>query len=205
MVAVAPRSAGKCSTTSARSRCPWLVIVQGEIELIHPSDKGDTLIQVLGPGQFTGELNLLSGRRALARARVRAPGEVIEVSRAELLLLVQTDFELSEILMRAFILRRVALMERGLGDVVLIGSQFCSGTLRVKQFLARNAHPYSYIDLEDDAEAQHLLDRLNVSVNDIPILICRGRTGAAQSQQPSRLPNASDSTNPSTRRMSGTC
>ena len=154
---------------------PWLVIVNGEIELIHTSDKGETLIQVLGPGQFTGELNLLSGRRALARARVRDPGEVIEVSRAELLLLVQTDFELSEILMRAFILRRVALMERGLGDVVLIGSQFCSGTLRVKQFLARNAHPYSYIDLEDDAEAQHLLDRLNVGVSDIPILICRGQ------------------------------
>ena len=154
---------------------PWLVIVQGEIELIHPSDEGETLIQVLGPGQFTGELNLLSGRRALARASVRDHGELIEVSRAELLLLVQTDFELSEILMRAFILRRVALMERGLGDVVLIGSQFCSGTLRVKQFLARNAHPYSYIDLEDDAEAQHLLDRLSVSVNDIPILICRGQ------------------------------
>ena len=153
---------------------PWVVVVRGQIEVIHPSDKGDTLIQVLGPGQFTGELNLLSGRRALARAGVREPGEVIEFSREELLLLVQTDFELSEILMRAFILRRVALMEQGLGDVVLIGSQFCSGTLQVKQFLARNAHPYSYIDLENDAEAQHLLDRFKVSVDDIPILICRG-------------------------------
>ena len=127
---------------------PFIVVVQGQIELIHPSDRGETLIQILGPGQFTGELNLLSGRRALARARVREPGEVVEISRDQLLLLVQTDFELSEILMRAFILRRVALMEQGLGDVVLIGSQFCSGTLQVKQFLARNAHPYSYIDLE---------------------------------------------------------
>ena len=153
---------------------PFIVVVQGQIEIIHPSDKGETLIQILGPGQFTGELNLLSGRRALARARVREPGEVVEISRDQLLLLVQTDFELSEILMRAFILRRVALMDQGLGDVVLIGSQFCSGTLQVKQFLARNAHPYSYIDLENDAEAQHLLDRFNVSVNDIPILICRG-------------------------------
>jgi len=153
---------------------PFIVVVQGQIELVHPSDKGETLIQALGPGQFTGELNLLSGRRALARARVREPGEVIEISREQLLLLVQTDFELSEILMRAFILRRVALLDQGLGDVVLIGSHFCSGTLGVKQFLARNAHPYSYIDLENDAEAQHFLDRFKVGVNDIPILICRG-------------------------------
>ena len=67
---------------------------------------------------------MLSGRPALARARVLEEGEVIEVSREQLLLLVQTDSELSEILMRAFILRRVELMEQGLGDVVLIGSKY---------------------------------------------------------------------------------
>ena len=153
----------------------FFVVVRGEIELVHPVEADETLIQVLGPGQFTGELNLLSGRRALARARVRESGEVIEISREQLLLLVQTDFELSETLMRAFILRRVALMEQGLGDVVLIGSQFCSGTLRVKQFLSRNAYPYSYVDLERDTDFQHLLDRFQVSIDDIPVLICRGQ------------------------------
>ncbi len=127
---------------------PFIVVVSGEIELLHPSEPTDTLIQSLGAGQFTGEFNLLAGRRALARARVREAGEVLELSREQLQLLIQTDSELSEILMRAFILRRVALMERGLGDVVLIGSAFCAGTLRVKQFLARNAHPYTYLDLE---------------------------------------------------------
>jgi thioredoxin reductase (NADPH) len=110
----------------------------------------------------------------LARARARERGEVIILEREELLRLVQTDFDLSEILMRAFILRRVALMEEGLGDVVLIGSKFCSGTLRVREFLSRNAHPYAYIDLEQDDEVQHLLDRFQVSIDDIPVLICRG-------------------------------
>ncbi len=153
---------------------PFIVVVSGEIELLHPSEPTDTLIQALGPGQFTGEFNLLAGRRALARARVREAGEVLELSREQLQLLIQTDSELSEILMRAFILRRVALMERGLGDVVLIGSEFCAGTLRVKQFLARNAHPYTYLDLEQDADVQLLLDRFQVSVDDIPVLICRG-------------------------------
>ena len=153
---------------------PFIVVMTGAIELLHPSDDTETLIQALGPGQFTGEFNLLAGRRALARARVRDAGEVIEVGREQLLLLIQTDYELSEILMRAFILRRVALMERGLGDVVLVGSAFCAGTLRVKQFLARNAHPYAYLDLEQDADVQYLLDRFQVSIHDIPVLICRG-------------------------------
>jgi thioredoxin reductase (NADPH) len=105
---------------------------------------------------------------------VSEPGEVIVLVREELLRLVQTDYELSELLMRAFILRRVALMEEGLGDVVLIGSKFCSGTLRVREFLSRNAHPYAYFDLEQDAEVQHLLDQFHVSIDDVPVLICRG-------------------------------
>lgn len=153
---------------------PFIVVSRGAIELLHPHEGAERLIQALGPGQFSGELNLLSGRRALARARVSEPGEVIVLEREELLRLVQTDFDLSEILMRAFILRRVALMEEGLGDVVLIGSKFCSGTLRVREFLSRNAHPYTYLDLEHDAEVQHLLDRFQVSIDDVPVLICRG-------------------------------
>jgi len=77
--------------------------------------------------------------------------------------------------MRAFILRRVALMERSLGDVVLIGSQFCAGTLRIKQFLSRNAYPYIYVDLEHEADFQQVLDRFRVGIDDIPVLICRGQ------------------------------
>ena len=153
---------------------PFVVVASGEVELVHPKEGTERLIHALGPGQFSGELNLLSGRRALARARVSEPGEVIVLVREELLRLVQTDYELSELLMRAFILRRVALMEEGLGDVVLIGSKFCSGTLRVREFLSRNAHPYAYFDLEQDAEVQHLLDQFQVSIDDIPVLICRG-------------------------------
>ena len=97
---------------------------------------------------FTGELTLLTGRRGLAQIRAGEAGEVIEVDREHLLSLVQTDSELSDILMRAFILRRVELIAHGLGDVAVIGSSHCAGTLRVKEFLTRNGHPYSYIDLD---------------------------------------------------------
>ena len=87
---------------------------------------------------------------------------------------MQTDAELSEILMRAFILRRIELIAHDIGDVVVIGSTHCSGTLRVKEFLTRNGHPFHYIDLDRDAEAQELLDRFHVTAADVPVLICRG-------------------------------
>ena len=88
---------------------------------------------------------------------------------------MQTDSELSDILMRAFILRRVELIARGLGDVILLGSSHSAGTLRIKEFLMRNGHPYSYIDLERDASAQEFLDRFQVKVEEIPVVICRGK------------------------------
>src|SRR5207248_529034 len=70
--------------------------------------------------------------------------------------------------------RRAELIANGLGDVVVVGSVHCSGTLRVKEFLARNNHPFAYIDLDQDPAAQELLDRLAVTAADVPVLICRG-------------------------------
>jgi thioredoxin reductase (NADPH) len=108
------------------------------------------------------------------RAQVSQAGEVIELDRAQLLALVQTDAELGEILMRAFILRRAELVAHGLGDVVVIGSAHSAGTLRVQEFLTRNGHPYAYLDLDRDAVAQELLDRFHVTSADVPVVICRG-------------------------------
>ncbi|HEX9460430.1 MAG TPA: FAD-dependent oxidoreductase, partial [Thermoanaerobaculia bacterium] len=153
---------------------PFFVVVDGEMQVLRPSGGTETLIVTHQHGQFSGEGTMITGRRALSRIRVSEPGEVIELDREQLLVLIQTDAELSEILMRAFILRRSALIARGLGDVVVIGSAHCAGTLRVKEFLTRNGHPYAYVDLDRDAEAQELLDRFHVSAADVPVLICRG-------------------------------
>jgi thioredoxin reductase (NADPH) len=77
--------------------------------------------------------------------------------------------------MRAFILRRMELVASGVGDVVLIGSMHSVDTLRIKEFLTRNNHPYQYVDLDKDADVQVLLDRFHVKVEDVPVLICRGQ------------------------------
>jgi thioredoxin reductase (NADPH) len=154
---------------------PFFLIVSGELEAVRPSGAIETLITIFRAGQFSGEVNMLSGRRAVARLRARTDGSVIQLSREQLLALVQTDAELSEVLMRAFILRRAELQVQGIGDVTLVGSSHSSDTLRIKEFLSRNGHPYAYIDLERDAAVQDLLDHFSISDADIPVLICRGQ------------------------------
>jgi len=123
---------------------------------------------------FTGEVNIPSGRRSFVQLRVSEPSEVVDVDRERLMELIQADSELSEILMRAFILRRVEIIAHGFGDVVLIGSNHCVGTLRVKDFLTRNGYPHSSVDLDRDDGVQNVLDRFNVSLTDVPVVICRG-------------------------------
>lgn len=101
----------------------FFVVVSGELEIMRPfGAAAETLVTVFGPGQFTGEVNTISGRRTFFHVRASKPGKVIELDRQHMLALMQTDAELGDIMMRAFILRRVELVAAGMGDVVLIGS-----------------------------------------------------------------------------------
>ncbi len=154
---------------------PFFVVITGEVEIVRPCGASEALITVHGSGEFTGEVNMLSDRRSLIRARVTKPGKVIELDHKQMLNLIQTDAELGDILMRAFILRRVELIAAGVGDIVLIGSIHSAGTLRIKEFLMRNGHPYSYIDLDRDSDVQKLLDSFRIAASEIPVLICRGQ------------------------------
>lgn len=153
---------------------PFMLVISGETEIVQPTPHGEEIIANHHPGEFTGELNLISGRRSLVDVRMKEAGEVIELDRSELQGLVQNDVELSQILMSAFIYRRRELIAQGAGDVILVGSIHSPDTLRLKGFLGRNGHPYSYIDLDRDPEVQSLLDRFHVTVDDIPVIICRG-------------------------------
>src|SRR5262245_11365554 len=155
---------------------PFFVVASGEIHVLQVTPEGERFIVSHGPGNFSGEANLISGRPSVSRLRVIEPGEVIELTREQLLRLVQTDAELSEMFMRAFILRRLELIVRDAGGVVVIGSTYNAATLRIREFLTRNGHPFHFIDLDRDAEAQNLLDQFQVKLSDVPVLICGSRT-----------------------------
>lgn len=166
--------AGEVLVEAGQLPSKFFIVTEGQIEIRLSSGTSEEVIVAYQTGMFTGEVSLLSGRRGLARIQAGVAGEVIEVDRDHLLSLVQTDSELSDILMRAFILRRVELIARGYGDVVVVGSVHCASTLRIREFLTRNGHPYSSIDLDVDVGVQELLDRFHIGMADIPFLICRG-------------------------------
>src|ERR671910_575270 len=166
---------GEVLIEQGETAVPFFVVITGEVEIVRPFDDRETLVTVHSYREFTGEVNVLSGRRSIFRARATKPGKVIELDHQQMQTLVQTDAEISDILMRAFILRRVELIAAGVGDIVLIGSTHSAGTFRIKEFLMRNGHPYSYIDLERDPDVQNLLDSFQVSTSEIPVLICRGQ------------------------------
>jgi thioredoxin reductase (NADPH) len=147
------------------------VVVEGEIAILSGADK---LVTVHRPGAFSGDVDLLSGRPTVVRGQARGVTRVLELGQDHLRRLVQTDAELSEIFLRAFMLRRCALMARGYGNVVLIGSRHSAGTLAIQEFLTRNNQPYAYIDVDVDADVQSTLDSFGVGVNDVPVFICRG-------------------------------
>jgi thioredoxin reductase (NADPH) len=154
------------------------LVKSGQIDVFQISGKTERLVASIQPGQFTGETGILFGRPMLVRMRAKDAGEVIDVDREHVMGLVQTDAELGEIFMRAFILRRTELIAQGVGDVVVLGSTHSPDTLRIKEFLTRNGHPYSYVDLDRDAGVQELLDQFHVGVDDVPVVICRSHAVA---------------------------
>jgi thioredoxin reductase (NADPH) len=152
------------------------VVLSGKLDIAMAGLSGEQVFVTYGPGQFSGEVVLISGARALSRGRVAEPGEFLELSADALRTLIARDAELSDIFMRAFLLRRVALISEGLGNVVVLGSQHSSNTLRLREFLTRNGQPHGYVDLDSDKASQELLDRFEIKLEDIPVVICGGKT-----------------------------
>ncbi|MEP6545990.1 MAG: FAD-dependent oxidoreductase [Gammaproteobacteria bacterium] len=153
---------------------PMLVVLSGSIEVLQPGIDGEVLLVVHTPGSFSGEMSTLQSIGSLVRTRARETGEVLSISDEHLRTIVQTDAELSELFMRAFILRRVGLIQSQAGDVILLGSSQSAGTLRLQQFFTRNSYPFVNIDVNSDPSVQGLLQRFHVTADEVPVLLCRG-------------------------------
>ncbi|HVZ89290.1 MAG TPA: FAD-dependent oxidoreductase [Polyangia bacterium] len=152
----------------------FFVVLSGGIEIVQPVGSVENPIVVHGPGQFSGDIGMLSARRSIVRGRTTVASDLLIVDNNALRTLVQRDAELSEIFMRAFILRRVQLMDVAAQDLVLIGSRNSADTLRIKEFLTRNAQPFRYQDVETEPGIEAMLEKFQVGVNEIPIVICQG-------------------------------
>jgi thioredoxin reductase (NADPH) len=168
-------AAGEVVVDQGESNHGVFVVLRGSIELLGVSGSDSPVLRVLSDGEFSGEINMLSSRRSLVRIRACEASTLLEIDRANLRRIMQTDVTLGEIFLKAFVLRRVYLISHSVGDAVLIGSSNSADTLRLRGFLTRNGHPHSYLDVETDPTVQTILDQFGIAATDIPVLICRGK------------------------------
>ena len=168
-------TAGQVLSEVGQGHRDMQVVLSGSLQITLPGMQGETPITVATPGDFTGEMSTLRGLGGFTRVLVTEPGEILSISESQLREIVQTDSEIMEIFMRAFILRRMGLIssEQG-GDVILVGSTNSSGTLRLVQFLTRNTYPFVLKDIDTDEDARHCLARFNLQSADLPVVVCRG-------------------------------
>ena len=163
--------AGQTLAEPGETHRKMLVVLAGKLEILVPSVRGEYVLTQLLPGDFAGELSTLRGSAGFSRIRVVEAGEVLAIAEAELRNLVQTDTELSEIIMRAFILRRMGLVDAGASEVALVGSRHSANTLRLREFLTRNNYPYMSFDVDEDPDVEALLCRHGVGVDEVPVVI----------------------------------
>jgi thioredoxin reductase (NADPH) len=152
----------------------FFVILDGEMEIIDPTGDAPRRVVVHGPGHFTGDVDMLTGRVALITSRMLTDGEVLELDVAALRRVVGELPEVSEPLLRAFLMRRRLLLGQGFRGIQIVGSRFSPEAHHLREFCSRNNIPYTWIDVEQDPHAEELLCQFGVGPEQTPIVIGRG-------------------------------
>lgn len=153
---------------------PVYVVLEGKIRIVSIAGGVEDTVALYDPGQFSGELLMIAGRRSIYRCQAVEPSRLLELSAENLRTLISKDAELSEIFMRTFLARRLSMSSHGRTNVLMLGSRYSAQTLALREFLTRDGHPFAYVDLDTDHGSQELLDRFQVSSDDVPIVICNG-------------------------------
>jgi thioredoxin reductase (NADPH) len=170
-----PRSyaSGEALVHSGESGHGLTLVLSGEVEITQHNDAGEQqLIVTHVPGAFLGELAQLSGQPALVDATATRAVDAIVIAPDRLRALLVGEAELGERIMRALILRRVGLLEAGVGGPVIVGAEGDMDVLRLENFLSRNGHPHQRLDPAADADARALIERFHVAPEELPIVLC---------------------------------
>ena len=168
--------AGEVLFEPGDSNVPVYVVLSGSLDILQPCPQGERALVRHVPGSITGEFSVISGQRALLRGQVTASGEFLQIASSEFRSVVSKDAELGDILMKAYILRRMLLISEEASNVLVLGSLNCANTLRLREFLGRNGYPYKFIDLDADERSQSILDHFHVKVEEVPVVVCNARS-----------------------------
>ena len=149
------------------------VIISGHVAVVdHDGSTGRGPIVTHGPGAFTGELAQLSGRPSLVDAQAQDPVQALILPPQMLRNVLVEEADLGDLIMRALILRRVVLLQEGIGGPVIVGRAVNGDVLRLEGFLASNAHPYQSLDPDTDLAAQTIIERFSLTPEELPIVLC---------------------------------
>ena len=150
----------------------FMIVLRGSILITSPdSSGGDSVITIHREREFTGEMDLFNEREALVTARAATDTEVLRIPHERFREFAAAETAISDIILRAVVLRRLGLVERNDGGVVLLGAGRSSETLLIQQFLSRNGYPYRFVDAETDAAARALIDSFHIEPSDWPVVI----------------------------------
>jgi thioredoxin reductase (NADPH) len=153
----------------------FFVVKKGAVEIVDFSSGQRRVLTVHGPGQFTGDSGMLAGRPAPVSAMARGTTVVYEISAEALRQLVGELPSLADKLFHAFLARRDRLEAAGLAAVQVLGSRFSRDTLRVRDFLAKNQVPFTWIDVERNKRVAHLFARFHIGAEETPLVTVRGK------------------------------
>jgi thioredoxin reductase (NADPH) len=166
-------AASETLVTSGEVAPGLMVILSGKVDVTEHDYLGNPKpIFSPGPGNFMGELAQLAGRPALVDAVAQGPVEALVIPPDRLRALMIAEAELGERIMRALILRRIAILEAGTGGPIIIGRAENGDVLRLQGFLRRNGHPHQLLNPENDSAAKALIERFHVDPGELPIVLC---------------------------------
>jgi thioredoxin reductase (NADPH) len=152
----------------------FFLVLEGAIEIFDLDHGRPNVFTVHGERQFTGELDLFNDRQILVSGRTAVESRVVRIHRPDFRRMITAEPDIGEIIMRAFILRRVGLMIHGQGGVVVIGPGHDGDTVRIQRFLSRNGYPLRLLDTDLDPDADGFLDCFKLTPDQLPVVIADG-------------------------------
>jgi len=152
----------------------FFVVLEGSVEILDHVCGEVEVVTVHRASQFTGELDLFNDRKILVDGRMGEDGRVLRVRRAEFRKLLLAEPDIGDVVMLAFILRRLAFLKHEQASVTLVASEESPDSLRIERFLRRNGYPVRTLDANDPGKAGALLAELGLAVGDCPVVVCPG-------------------------------
>ena len=156
---------------AAQRDSDFYVVKTGAVEIVDDDGDEPKVVATLGPGEFTGEVAQLTGGPAIFSGAARGESDVFEISNDALREIMNVHPDLGDVILRAFMARRHLLHEMGdFTGLRVIGSRYSKHTLRVREFLAKNLVPFTWMDLEDDPQVKQFLEEAGLTEADTPVV-----------------------------------